>query len=375
MVYLTVLSVCMIVTVIGIGALLVVREQRLTANALDDASDARVAARSGIEMARYLIVSDPNWRTTHTSGTWQSYSFRNRQCSIAVTDPVDGNLSNCLSDPVLVTSTGTSGSATQILQATLAADRKPLTCLATVLAVNGTLNVQSGGISTDQLISVNGSVVTTANIDSNIEAPGLTVALGSGSRTSLATPRVYPASTAFDYYITFGTPIDINTIPISGVNHKVKNVTLSATANPYGQPNAQGIYVIDCGGQKLQIQDSTITATIVLLNADPASSTGGALAWSAPGSNMPALMVRGPWTFGQNAYPSFIKGLCYFSGDLSVTTSCTVNGQVIVGGNLNITNPLILSYDGTPYSNPPQGFYQLPVNMKPVAGNWKPATN
>jgi type II secretory pathway component PulK len=57
-VYLTVLSVSMIVSVIGVGALLAVRQQRLASDMADDADSARVAARSGIDIARYLIASD-----------------------------------------------------------------------------------------------------------------------------------------------------------------------------------------------------------------------------------------------------------------------------------------------------------------------------
>ncbi len=376
MVYLTVLSVCMIVTVIGIGALLVVRQQRLAATALDDAADARVAARSGIEMARYLIVPDPNWRTTHTSGTWGSYSFRNRQCTIAVTDPVDGNLSNCLSDKVVVTSTGTSGSARQIMQTTLVAQITPLSCLGAALTVNGTASI-GGTVSTDQLFSCNSSVSGAGTVDSNMEATSNSISQGAGSRNVISTSRLMPASTAFDYYITFGTPIDINSVPISGTARKMKAPLLNATTNPFGPTNALGIYVIDCGGQKLQIQDATIAATLVVLNPGAGSNLTSAIDWSPPSPNMPCLMVRGACSFTQNAYPSVIRGLVYCSSDVSVTTGCTFNGPVIVGGNLTVPSGggMMIGYDPTCYNSPPQGFYVLPVPMKPTSGTWTPATN
>jgi hypothetical protein len=367
--YLTVLSVCMIVTVIGIGSLLVARQQRLATTALGDIEDARVAARIGIEMARYLIVSDPNWRTTHTSGAWTSYSFRNRQCSIAVTDPVDGNLSNCLSDPVLITSTGTSGSATQIIQTTLAAQLTPLSCLGAALSVNGTASIP-GIVSTDQLFSCNSSVGAPGTVDSNVEATSTSISHGSGSRTVIATPRVFPGSTVFDYYIAFGTAIDINSIP-----SKIISQTLSTTVNPYGAVNPLGIYVIDCGGAKLQIQNVTINGTLVLLNTGSGTGLAGTVNWSPAAPNMPCLLVRGTLAFAQNSYPTSINGLVYCSSDMSVTSKCTVNGPVIVGGNLRAPGGLTIGYDATCYNNPPQGFYVLPVPMKIVSGSWSPATN
>jgi hypothetical protein len=370
MVYLTVLSVCMLVTVIGIGALLVTRQQRLAVEANDDLDEARDAARSGIDLARYIIASDSSWRTTHSNGTWQTSKFKGQLVTIAVTDPADANLSNCLSDPVLVTATGVSGSATQIMQATLAADLKPLSCLAAALTVNGALTVKGNGISSDGLVSCATTISGDGPLNANAEANLITDLNGSGSRAILSAGRAVPAATVFDYYKTFGTPIDYNTI-----NGDIKGVTLSPTSNPWGTPNARGIYVVDCGARTFTLEGCTINGTLVILNCKANSQVKGSPILNGLTPNQPTLLVQGSITINIDQYPQVLNGPIYVSGSLAVGPNATVADPIIVGGDCTITGGLTLSYDPSAYNNPPEGFYQLPANMKLATGTWKPATN
>lgn len=370
MVYLTVLSVCMLVTVIGIGSLIVTRQQRLAVETTDDMDLARDAARSGIDIARYLIASDPNWRTDYSNGTWQTSKFRGQQVAIAVTDPADANLSNCLSDPVLVTATGMSGTATQMMRATLTGDLKPLSCLVAALTVNGALTVKGSGISSDGLVSCATTISGGAPLNANAEANLITDLNGSGGRAILSTPRAVPASTVFDYYKTFGTPIDYNMI--SG---DIKGVTLSPASNPWGTPNARGIYVVDCGGKTFKLEDCTINGTLVILNCKSDSQVKGSPILNGLTPNQPTLLVQGSFSINTDSYPEVLNGPIYVSGSLTVSANATVADPIIVGGDCTINGGLTISYDPSAYNNPPEGFYQLPVNMKLSPGTWKPATN
>jgi hypothetical protein len=46
-----------------------------------------------------------------------------------------------------------------------------------------------------------------------------------------------------------------------------------------------------------------------------------------------------------------------------------------VGGDCTVSGGLTIGYDAAPLNSPPEGFYQLPCNLKPVAGSWRPAVN
>jgi hypothetical protein len=371
-VYLTVLSVSMIVSVIGVGALLAVRQQRLASDMADDADSARVAARSGIDIARYLIASDASWRTTHTSGTWQTISFRNRQAGIDVTDPGDGTLSNCYSDPVLVTSTGLSGSAQQIMQVTLAPELKPLGCLAAALTVNGGLAVKGGGINSDGLVACNGTISGGGPLNANAEAFAITNLNlnGSGTRTIVNTARAVPASTVFDYYVAFGTPISYD-----ANSGNFKQITLSPTRNPYGATNPRGIYYCDCQGKTATLEDLTINGTLVLLNCKNDTQIKGAPSFAGLSANQPTLLVDGSLIINVDKYPVSLNGPIYVSGALTVSSNASINDPLIVGGSCTINGALTINYDPAPFNAAPEGFYQLPCNMRPVSGSWKPAVN
>ncbi len=170
---------------------------------------------------------------------------------------------------------------------------------------------------------------------------------------------------------------------------------LSRSANPFGATNPQGIYWINCGGQRITIDRSRIVGTLLLINPGPGSSIAyGPIHWSPAVAGYPALLVdaddpsaadfairasRWPLSetdqstnfnpastphgdFGADTdtndiYESVIQGLVAIEGDLTYYGSPLVRGQILVGGNVgNSSGQLEVEYKRDALLNPPPGF-------------------
>ena len=118
----TVLGMSMIVTVIGVSALLANRVELRIARQEEDTALAAASAPSLIEVALLRLDGDSDWRTTYTSGDWTSnetvsgvtYSFK-------LVDEKDGNLANDVSQPVRLYAKATVGDAVRTYSVLLGA--------------------------------------------------------------------------------------------------------------------------------------------------------------------------------------------------------------------------------------------------------------
>src|SRR5262249_45424615 len=152
---------------------------------------------------------------------------------------------------------------------------------------------------------------------------------------------------------------------------------LSPANNPYGATNPNGIYVIDCGGNTINIRNCRIVGTLVLLNARSDSLVDNQVNFAPAVANFPTLMVQGSMTFQydttpvsessasrnfnppstpyngvsnsttSDTYPSILNGLVYISGNLSTKNSNALGGPVIVGGTFTANGSISLKYDST----------------------------
>lgn len=400
-------------TVIGLSALMAVRIERRGAEGTADLSRARFHARSAIEMGLYKIGSDPNWRTTQPDGNWYvdepigTGTFR-----LEGYDPNDGSLSNSDTDPLVFLGVGKQGEARFKLQVTLTAELPPLTCLEVALHANTDLLITGSAVLTsDQTVSANNTVDlgNSAIANSDVEAVNAISGPGTvnGTRTTGITPRAMPDGTVFDYYVdpANGTAIDINALKQQGSISLLQQVVLSPASNPYGGTlNPEGIYVIDCAGGDIYIQECRIVGTLVLLNPGPGSDIFLAVSWEPAVANYPALLVSGNMRISLNnaplsetpatgsfnppgtpyngaedtnttqSYPSVIKGLIYVSGDLTTTINPVFDGAVVVGGAVNVSNTLALTYQPTFLNNPPPGFTAAP-RMVVTPDSWRQVVN
>jgi hypothetical protein len=168
------------------------------------------------------------------------------------------------------------------------------------------------------------------------------------------------------------------------------------TAYTGAPTNAQGLYKLDCGGQKLIIERSRIYGTLVVINPGPGSCvSNGPIAWSPAVAGYPALLVDAdtPTTadfainatnralsekdnginfnqagaphdeFGQDIdfndiYRSQIRGLIAVRHDLAFANRSLIRGQIIVGNNIaNTGGELEVEYKPDSLLNPPPGFW------------------
>jgi hypothetical protein len=170
------------------------------------------------------------------------------------------------------------------------------------------------------------------------------------------------------------------------------------------QTNAQGIYVIQCAGQRLVIRNSRIVGTLVVIDPGPSSRVEEAVNWqpkkvdsdNPADPNMPALLVNAPFNivcsvanltesgssptnfnpsetpypypsgaFDANmggSYPCLIRGIVYTTGHLTIFNASKFDGVVLSAGNISV-NGANSSFKYDPIyleQNPPPGFRERP---------------
>lgn len=126
-VYIAVLGVAMLVTLLGISLTLAARLQRRVDTAAANAAQARFLAQSGLELGMQYMTINPAWRNSPPTKTDVVPIGGGSGC-VWMVDPIDNNLGNNTSDPVIMYAQGTFG------RGELAAKRQ---CSVRLEAVNG----------------------------------------------------------------------------------------------------------------------------------------------------------------------------------------------------------------------------------------------
>ena len=388
----------MIVTVIGMSALLAARLERQALRGASNAADALQYAESGIDLAMLKISQDPLWRQTYTHDTWTTDQDIGRGTfRWKLVDLVDTDLSNNPNDPIKLVAWSSLEQTTQKISVHLEAIGQPLSCLAAAAHVGGnieistsddTITVIDAPLSTNAQLNNNGTV--NANVEANATSGTGTI---NGTINTPSPPKELPSSDAvLNFYTLNGTLIEYSSLPaILGIRI-IENIVLSPNNNPWGTTNPKGIYVINCQFGPLTIQNCRIVGTLVLLNPGIFSEIEESIHWEPAISNYPALIVKGHITIKLNStdldealtanfnppgtpypynggtddtlqddlYPSQISGLIYSSDLLTIGNNTTING-IILANNLIRTRSLVtdtvnLTYNNIYFNNPPPGF-------------------
>lgn len=407
--YVLVLGTAMVITVIGLSALSTMRLRWRSTKNSTDFLQTRLYAQSAIDIGLFYIENTPDWRNVRPSGLWVDRApFGNGFYSITGIDPIDNDLSDSAVDPVILTGIGFQGDARFKLQVTLQPELIPISSLEVALHADVSLKFNGCILQCNQIISSNGTVNSaTSTIDSDVEAVGsITGATYHGNLTSPIPPRLLPGSTVFDYYLANGTMIPLNLIGKKGGVYTIENVVISPNSNPYDNlsTNPKGIYIIECAGQNVVVQNSRIVGTLVLLGPGPNSQITKSVNWEPAVENYPVLLVHGNLSINldptgadllegdktgnfnppgtpydgvedsdtTDSYPSLITGLIYVSGDISTEARVAVEGVVVIGNSLIVTTgaTVDLKYESIYYDSPPPGFYDIP-NMIIADRSWK----
>ncbi|MEM6330410.1 MAG: polymer-forming cytoskeletal protein, partial [Planctomycetota bacterium] len=229
---------------------------------------------------------------------------------------------------------------------------------------------------------ISGHAWSASEIEDPSRVTGLAEAFQSPAREA-------PGANVFDYYLANGAEIEIGDIPTFAGVHTISTVVLSPASNPFGDTNPEGVYYIDCKGQRLNILWSRIVGTLVLLNAGAESGVTAELQWDPAVPNYPALLVDGDFSFdmtglfGNHAlwegtlsknfnpsgtpyegntdsdkidiYPGWINGLVYVSGKIEINDESYFNGAV-VAGEVELNQDATFNYSGSFLASPPPGF-------------------
>ncbi len=122
-VYILVLGASLIVAVIGISSLMAARVQRRAVAASAEMIQARELARSAIERGlRDIKVNSTFWRMQMAMMPPTNVPFADGTFTLTIVDPIDGNLTNNTSDPVVFTGIGKYGDSQYILEVSLNGD-------------------------------------------------------------------------------------------------------------------------------------------------------------------------------------------------------------------------------------------------------------
>lgn len=399
--YLVVLAVSLIVATMGLGALLAIRAQARTANALADAAEARQYALAAIELGRLAIGKDPNWRTNRTCGVWISQqAIGSGTCTLEVTDPVDGNLANRPHDPVIFKATGIKGQARQMIEVTLSAKPDPLPALKYALHTGGQLHIKAGEqlATNTATVSTNGSLRNDGTIAASVEAGSASqVGIVSGTVTLGAPPKAFPDRSVVDLYANLGTLI--------APGNTMERQVLSPGQNPWGPTDPDGVYVVRAN-QNLTIRNMRIYGTLVVIGNGNTVTVDNQVLLQPVRSDYPALIVDGNAVFQYSSlgtplsealtlvnfnppetpydgesdldmldvYPSEIQGLVHVTGTLQINNTALVRGLILCESTASadavVCEDSQIVYNPSLYANPPQG-YTTAVKMIPQSGSWK----
>ena len=219
-IYIITLGMSLIVATLATAGLLAVRVQRNRSELLQHTLQARLNAESGLEQALLQIAETATWRS----------DFANAGAfGVTVVDPIDGNLTDEALDPVVLTATGVSGSATQKIEVRLEARRPGLRCLEPVIHCDNDLVFKSTTVVGDRLVSANhdlkaelgSQIYVDAEAGNKIEAKDSSV-FHASTTTAGDWPREMPdPATVLDYYLNNGTQINFTDLPLWGAEQIV----------------------------------------------------------------------------------------------------------------------------------------------------------
>lgn len=410
--YVGVMMTATVVAVVGLCGLSVSILGVRSAQNARDAEAAAVLARAAVEEGVRLINANPSWRTSLQNNYDYSPWVNNLNGGIIRFRYVDldGNFNNNSADGLRVYGTGQYGKATYVESVLLQPASSGVTCLEAALHCQGNINLASYcNIVTPQFLSTNGSVTATATqyeIAGDVQASGNVTGSVTGSKSSGVSTRQMPGNTVFEYYLANGTWIDITAVPLTPGTRTISNQVFAPTLNPYGtKGNVEGIYVLDCQGQNLQVENTRVLGTLIIINPGTTCCFQKALLFSPVSPHFPAVMVQGNAQFDtawdslseltqtknfnptgapyENAvdsdtldlYPSTIKGLTYVSGRLTIKANlaaeCAFDGSVICTTiEMESTGDARFGYRPTHLNYPPPGFAKS-AKMQIVPGTWQ----
>jgi len=396
-IYFLVLASSVVVALIAMGLSAMVMKYRFSSRTGANIDRAEICADLAVRHALRFTRDTANWRQLLSNGAWLSNIPLDSGISYSVsgTDPLDSNLTDSPADPVILTATATVYNTARTLQAT--ARQLPLDILKYAAASNLKIEIATHARVHGNLIS-NGTISKTGG---DTWVFGSASAVGSiadttnisGTITTGITPVTFPdPQTIQNFYTSHATAF--TTVP-SAIEYKL----ISPTNNPYGPTNADGLYLVNCNGNKIVIKQCRIIGTLILLNPKSDSRLEISVNWKPARPDYPALIILGgdftfipdrslselellrdlsrPGELGYltmlDVYPNEINGMIYSNKNLTFSGTSDINGPVMAEGTIKLWDYTDIQYaDNSLYETPPPCFQNSWLSLVP--GSWKNIT-
>lgn len=405
-VYILVLGVSLLVTVLGVSALMATRVERDRSVLDRDAQQARRYAESAIDLALLKINNDTGWRGTYTHDSWTGeQAFGTGAIDWKLVDPTDTDLADDASQNVDLVALGKVGEARQMVQVTLQPPASAnIEALRYGAGIGGNLTIPSG----KSLVMTGGDGARVDTFDNQgtlvgnlqarlIQNPGVVSGGASTGQPALAAP---PAGTTNDY-IAIATAL-----PFSG---NIDGMVIAPGRNEYGGgTHPDGVYYIDTGNSGIVIQHARVHGTLIINAGTGLVKIDDQVFLHPARDDYPALIVLGDLEMnftssGSSTYarylresdrdvnynpsgaaylghsdtddwdwfPSEIRGLVHVTGNVDWKQTGRVRGSLLVEGGVNIHNAAELVYGLDPsvltwkYTDSASG------PMTVVGGSWR----
>ncbi len=221
-IYIAVLGTALIVSLLGLATLSIARLQSHALSASADIRQAQLNAETAVALARLWIKQDENWRTNRASGRWFSNLATGLgTCTLDVTDPLDGNLADDPGNPILVSGIGYHGAARQRIELMIDPKPEPLGCLRSAVAAGEQINLSNDVLRVTGRLTASQITANASQVYGDVAATTISGATYYGTTTQVDAdelPAMPDWATAFDYYRTNGTEINIANLPTTTPN-------------------------------------------------------------------------------------------------------------------------------------------------------------
>lgn len=381
--YILILAVSVILTVIGLSAAAIARVETRSVRDQGHWAEAQQLAFSAAEHALTRIAETPSWRTAFR-GKATEVSFAGGTFRWELVDKADGDLADNPQDPFDILATGSMGQTVYRLDLRCAVTGEALAALKTAVHSGKRIDVQSNRwlIATGAPVSTNGELKTgnrLARVTGDVEADSVSGRGRIDGKVSVpAPPKELPASGVVETYRDMANSL--------GKRTKISREVLGPGRNPWGKPNASGIYFIDARKKTVTIENARIYGTLVVRCRKLVLK--GMVLLHPYRENCPVLVVDGDMEMSflagrrilrerlartnlnppgapydgrtdqdtRDAYPSEVRGLAYVSGNVEMSNTAGVRGTILCGGELKCRGINWIVHDPKLAENPPVGF-------------------
>jgi len=397
--YLLIVAVSMLVSIMGLSAIALSRLSARLSDTAADFSEAGVLALAAVDHALQIMHDNPTWQDVYLSEEPAvQYPYGGGTLRwFYVGEVEDGNDPDECYSTVRVWGIGEVGHVARSYSVLLQVAGIPLELLGTALHAGTEVHVKSGKsiTVTGAPLSCNALFHNDGIVYGDVEAvsaahPSTVI----GTVTIPSPPKAMPDAGVLTQYIDVATQI-----PFTGA---IENKVLSPGYNPWGPTNPDGVYVIDTGGNDLQIRYSRIHGTLIVILGSGKLFLEDAMFLHNYRTDYPALIVDGDVelrlksdTYGlsesaqgtnynptgapyedssdgdmDDTYPNEIRGLVHVTENLNFFETTRIRGAVICELKTTCEGQHEIVHDAGLLMNPPLG-YTSGCQTSVVAGSWR----